>query len=165
MSPPTPPVPAPTPAPGYEFTKNENEVIYRLSRSQRSLGHVLTGLGVVVLAGGLVFGYAFFQKLKPVPGQSEEARADQLWAALKYPLVPGVGLLVAGVVLIPLGWWNLRAARAFQRIVDTTGRDIPNLLVALGALNHAYRLTFLLISVPSAIAVVLLLVYAFDLFK
>jgi hypothetical protein len=163
MSAPTPPLP--TPSHGYEFTKNENEVIYRLARSQRGLGHILAGLGAVVLVGGLVFGYAFFQKIKPVPGQSEADRSTQVWGAMKYPFVPALLLVGAGLVLIPLGWWNLSSSRAFLRIVDTTGQDIPNLLVALAALNRAYRLTFLLISVPAAVAVVLLLVYAFDLFQ
>jgi hypothetical protein len=174
MSHPTPPTPPPPPVPagpatrtpsGYEFSKAENEVIYNLARSQRSLGQLLAVMGVIALAIGLAFGYAFFVAMKPQPAQTDETRTAQLSHALKTRAVPAVLLVLVGTQLIPLGWWNLKAAGAFRRIVDTTGRDIPELMVALTALGKSYRRTFGLLVAPGVVAVVLLAILTFDLFK
>lgn len=165
MSSPNPPAPLVPPKPGYEFHRDENDIISRLARSQRALGQTLTLLGLVAVAAGLVFGYAFFAKLKPLPNQTEEARHEQLVNTARYRLAPGVLLFVSGLVLLPLGYWNLRAAHAFRTIVETTGRDIPQLMIALTALGRVYRLSFGLMIAPAAIALVLLAVYTYDLFQ
>lgn len=172
MSAPTPPAPAPGPGPGpllrprpgYEFDKDENEVINRLARSQRSVGQTLVVLGIIALGVGLAFGYVFFTRPYTEP-VTEETRSEQRVYRLRYQFAPAALLTVSGLVLLPLGYWNLRSAHAFRRIVATTGQDIPQLMLALAALGRVYRLTFGLIIAPATIAVVLLAVYTYDLFK
>jgi hypothetical protein len=71
-------------------------------------------------------------------------------------------LILAGSQLLPLGWWNFKAARCFRRIVDTSGRDIPELMTALEALGKTYRRTYGLLVAPGVVAVILLAILTYD---
>jgi hypothetical protein len=45
-------------------------------------------------------------------------------------------------VQVLIGFWTTKAAKSFQLIVDTEGRDIENLMGALGELRKLYGLQY-----------------------
>lgn len=60
---------------------------------------------------------------------------------------PLIGVLYL-VVLTPellIGIWTINAAHSFKLIVETKGRDIPNLMGALSALRKLYTVMFWLL--------------------
>src|SRR5262249_57086555 len=56
-----------------------------------------------------------------------------------------VSSAVNGLLYLLIGMWTRGAARSFQKIVDTTGRDIRHLMDALSELNKMYTLIYTLI--------------------
>lgn len=62
--------------------------------------------------------------------------------------------LVGGVVSIVVGIWTMNASKFFQKIVDTTGNDITNLMNAIRELLKLYKLQFW----TTIISIVLILV-------
>jgi hypothetical protein len=102
---------------GYEFDGHENSIVSDLSKKMSFVGAVTVILGLLGVGFGLV---SFFLSALG-PGV-------------------GVGYVVQGVLNVLIGMWSRSAATSFQRIVDTQGSDIPNLLQALGELRRIYTL-------------------------
>lgn len=116
----------------YEFSSSQNELIKDLSDKMRFVSYFLIGVGVLVVIVGI---------LTLVRG--------------------GIGNLISGVVQIIIGVWTNKAATAFQRIVETQGNDIENLMGALGELRKLYVLQYwllILTLVFVALAIVLVVV-------
>jgi hypothetical protein len=101
----------------YEFTPVENQTIDDLAGKMRFVGLMGLILGVLLLGGG-VAGLALN---RGGAGSS-------------------VGLVFQGVLSLCVGLWTRSAAAGFQRIVDTQGHDIANLMSALGELRRVYAL-------------------------
>lgn len=97
----------------YEFSPSQNELIQDLSKKMKFVGYILLALGILLALVGV---FTLTQG--------------------------GVGTIVQGVIQIVLGIWTGKAASAFQRIVDTSGSDIENLMGALGELRKLYNLQF-----------------------
>jgi hypothetical protein len=101
----------------YEFKTTENAVIEDLAAKMRFVGMMGIILGVlftVTGGGGIALG-----------------RLSGAGAAAN---------LLQGVLALLVGVWTRSAAGGFQRIVDTQGHDIANLMGALGELRRIYTL-------------------------
>jgi hypothetical protein len=120
---------------GYEFDQSQNELIRDLARKMRFVSYFLIALGVLVIIN------AIFTITR---GQIE------------------IGSFISGIVYILLGYWTNRAGYTFQRIVETRGRDIENLMGALGELRKLYTLQYWLILIAvifTILAIVLAIVF------
>lgn len=113
----------------YEFSNSQNELIKDLAGKMRFVSYFLIGLGVLVAIGGV------------------------------FTLTRGeFGNIIYAVVQIIVGIWTQKAASFFQRIVETEGNDIENLMGAIGELRQLYTLQYWLYIIALifiAIAVVL----------
>jgi hypothetical protein len=70
----------------------------------------------------------------------------------------GPGPFIQGIFILVVGLWTRSAAGAFQRIVDTEGNDIANLMNAIGELRRIYglqRVLFLVAMVLFVLGVML----------
>lgn len=109
----------------YEFNSSQNELIADLVKKMRFVSYFLIVMGVLGIIGGLI---TF--------------------------LAGGLAGIVQGVVYLLIGIWTLNAAKSFDKIVTTEGRDIENLMGALGELRKLYGLQYWLLM----IAVVLFII-------
>ena len=100
----------------YEFSNSQNEVIKQLADKMRFVSYFLIGVGVFAALSGLLT-----------------------------VLRGGISNLILGVVQVIIGIWTNKAATSFQRIVDTRGNDIENLMGALGELRKLYVLQYWLL--------------------
>lgn len=101
----------------YEFDASQNSLILDLSKKMRFVAYVLMGLGLIEGIGGVII---------LSTGNAEN----------------GVGSIIAGIVYIVIGIWTQQAAKSFRLIVDTEGRDIENMMGALGQLRKLYSLQY-----------------------
>jgi len=117
----------------YEFSTSQNELIKHLAEKMRFVAYFLIGVGILTAIAGL-------------------------FALLR----GGIGNIIVGVVNIIIGIWTNKAASSFQRIVDTQGNDMENLMGALGELRKLYNLQYWLLIIALiliAIGFVVALVY------
>jgi hypothetical protein len=132
----------------YEFTEAQNREIGDLAGKMRLVGLVAVILGVVnLIMAVLLVIYAFRDQLPaevlrriPEDTLKQIPPASQLWALV-------LQAAISGLIFLLIGLWTRSAASEFQKIVDTTGRDISHLMSALGALNKMYSLLSTLIIV------------------
>jgi hypothetical protein len=120
----------------YEFTAEQNDVIGDLARKMRFVGLMGMIVGVFLLLGAI----ASF---------ASSARAGSA----------GPVNAIMGAASVLVGAWTRRASIGFQRIVETEGHDIENLMGALAELRRIYALQRILL-----IVVLLLLVLAVQLY-
>lgn len=97
----------------YEFSSSQNGLIKDLADKMRFVSFFLIGLGVLATIEGV--------------------------ASLTKD---GFGNIVYGTIQIIIGLWTQKAAFSFQRIVDTQGNDIENLMGALGEMRTLYTLQY-----------------------
>ncbi|NBD15223.1 MAG: hypothetical protein GVY04_03490 [Cyanobacteria bacterium] len=93
----------------YEFNNSQNELIQNLASTMKFVAYFLIAVGIISAISGLI-------------------------AITR----GGFTALVQGVVQGIIGFWTIKAAKSFQLIVDTEGRDIENLMGALGELRKLY---------------------------
>ena len=70
--------------------------------------------------------------------------------------------LIAGIVYLLIGVWTNNAASSFRKIVGTRGRDVTNLMDALGNLRSVYSLQRILIII-ALVLIPLVMIAAFAL--
>jgi len=97
----------------YEFNTSQNELIQNLASTMKFVGYFLIAVGILAAISGII-------------------------AITK----GGFSALVQGIIQGIIGFWTLKAAKSFQLIVDTEGRDIENLMGALGELRKLYGLQY-----------------------
>lgn len=97
----------------YEFNASQNELIKSLASTMNFVGYFLIVIGVLAAITGII----------------------QITSG-------GITALIQGVVQVLIGFWTTKAAKSFQLIVDTEGRDIENLMGALGELRKLYGLQY-----------------------
>lgn len=116
----------PIPPPGarqYEFTPAQDQLIADLARKMRFVGFF------ALLVGGLGV------------------------AAMIVALVrQRIAYNLDAIIWLFLGFWTLGAARAFQDVSDTQGRDITHLMQALAELRSLYSLLYWLLIVALFLA-------------
>lgn len=104
----------------YEFNSSQNELLRDLAQKMRFVSYFLIGVGVLAAIGGI------------------------------FTLTRGgLGSIIQATISIVTGVWTIKAASSFQKIVDTQGNDIENLLGALGELRKLYSLQYWLLIIAS----------------
>ena len=151
----------------YEFTEDQNRQIRGLAGSMRFVGlfSVLFGLFallITLLAVLFIFrdrlpaGFRekaadYYKKAKAKLPEDLQKQAEE-YAIDKIPtnnnFLVGVAIFcgVTGVFFLLQGVWTRSSAASFQKIVDTRGNDITNLMNAVGALRTMYGLLYLLLA-------------------
>ena len=104
----------------HEFTDEENRTISDLAASMSVVATLLQLLGLVF---GLFAGLQF-------------AAAQQLG----HGIGSAIGLGVAALLFLAVGFWTSSAARSFRRIVESRNEDVWHLMNALGKLQSMYSL-------------------------
>lgn len=121
----------------YEFDQTQNQLIRDLAQKMRFVSYFLIALGVLLVIDGIV-----------------SIRRGE------------IGGIISGVVQIVIGFWTSKAASSFQRIVDTQGSDMENLMGALGELRKLYTLQYWLILIAVIfVAVALIIALIFGTFQ
>ncbi|PSO49628.1 MAG: hypothetical protein BRC33_06305 [Cyanobacteria bacterium SW_9_44_58] len=113
----------------YEFDESQNELIQGLASTMKFVGYFLIAVGILVAISGI---FTIAQG--------------------------GFSGLVQGIVQAIIGFWTIQAAKSFQLIVDTEGRDIENLMGALGELRKLYRLQYWILMIALVFVVIGLIV-------
>ena len=103
----------------YEFGARENQVIGELSSRMRFVAVFILLLSALSIVSGFL----------TLAGGSGYV-----------PIVNGVVALIGAL-------WQLKAARSFREIVDTSGNDLDHLMEALVQLRRFYTLQVLLVVV------------------
>ena len=152
-------------SPQYEFTQEQNTLVGRLASTMRFVGAFSVAFGVVGLLITVLVIVAIYRDRLPAGWADkikeyqqaareklpEDARAqveqytpdklpanNHLWGIAIYAGVTGVFFLLLGV-------WTRSAGGSFQKIVDTRGSDVTNLMSALASLQSMYGLLQLLL--------------------
>lgn len=102
--------------PGYEFSTSENAEITTLASAIRFVGTVAIVLAVLLLISAA---YSL---------------------GIKGEVAHGIATVLSALIHLFTGIWLRGAAAWFDKIVNTTGSDIPLLMRALGELRRVYVL-------------------------
>jgi hypothetical protein len=150
----------------YEFTEDQNQQIRGLAGSMRFVGLfsavfggvalVLTLLAVLFIfrdrlpAGFRAKAADYYQKAKAklpedLQKQAEEYSVDKIPTGNNFLVGVAIFCAVTGLIFLLQGIWARSSAASFQKIVDTRGNDITNLMSAVGALRTMYGLVHLLL--------------------
>jgi hypothetical protein len=155
-------------APQYEFSQQENTQIRDLAGKMRFVGFFSVAFGVMALLTCLLTvafifrdrlpsGYRekageFLKKAKDkLPDDLKEQAGE--YALDKIPtdngFLTGVAIFtgLTGLIFLLQGIWMRSSAASFRLIVDTKGKDITNLMNALGGLRAMYHQIYLLLLV------------------
>jgi hypothetical protein len=149
-SPPPPPAPTPPPQPEfkseqYEFSDEQNRNIAALAQSMFTVATMMKVLGLAfVIFGGL-----------------------QLATALrdKGNYAPAIGISVAALLFLVIGFWTSGSARSFSKIVETRNEDMWHLMNALRRLYNMYSLMRTIIIGGLVVAVVGLALTLWNLYQ
>ena len=152
----------------YEFTEDQNKQIGSLAGSMRFVGFFSVIYGVVALlitllavlfifrdrlpAGFREKATDYYQKAnaklpEDLQKQAEEYAIDKIPTNNNFLVGVAIFCGVTGVFFLLQGVWTRSSAASFQKIVDTRGNDITNLMNAVGALRTMYGLLYLLLAV------------------
>jgi hypothetical protein len=107
----------------YEFTPEQERIVYRLGNSLRWTSLPMISLGLLVLIDLLMYGIWLWRR-----GQYENLQLAAL------PLL----LLGIGIMFVGIGTWVGRAGHSFQQIAQTRGNDMAHLMSGLGQLDKVW---------------------------
>jgi hypothetical protein len=107
----------------YEFTPDQERVVFRLGNSLRWTSLPLISLGLLVLIDLLMYCIWLWRR-----GQYDNLQLAAL------PLF----LLGIAIMFVGIGAWVGRAGSSFQRIAETRGDDMHHLMSALGHLDKVW---------------------------
>ncbi|MBP0000399.1 MAG: hypothetical protein J7641_15610 [Cyanobacteria bacterium SID2] len=108
----------------YEFDNSQNELVGDLSKKMSFVATLLIVFGILSLLNGVIVLVSSFSAT-----EAANSSISEVFSAI-----------VNGIFMVVVGLWTRNAANAFQNIVKTEGRDIENLMVALGELRKLYAL-------------------------
>jgi hypothetical protein len=103
----------------YEFDQSQNELLSDLAKKMNFVGLLLLIAGAINILSGLY--------------------------GISSSFAEGFPSLVGGTITICIGVWTRKASMFFKCIVDTSGRDIKHLMVALGELLKLYSAQYWII--------------------
>lgn len=129
----------------YEFDDEHNKNIAALAAAMSTVATMMTLLGLAfVVFGGL-----------------------QLGAAIKVRsgFGPPIGLGVAALLFLVIGFWTSGSATSFRKIVETKNEDVWHLMNALRRLYHMYSLMRTIILGGLVLAVVGITLAAVQIFQ
>jgi hypothetical protein len=151
----------------YEFTEEQNRQIGSLAGKMRFVGlfSVLFGLFALLItlltalfifrdrlpAGFREKAKDYYQKAKEklpadLKEQAEEYSLDKVPTDNSFLVGVAIFSGVTGLIFLLQGVWTRSSAGSFQKIVDTQGNDITNLMNAIGSLQTMYGLLYLLLA-------------------
>jgi hypothetical protein len=151
----------------YEFTEDQNRQISGLAGSMRFVGLFSVIFGVVALlitlltvlfifrdrlpAGFREKAADYYQKAKAklpadLQEKAEEYSFDKIPTGNNFLMGVAIFCGVTGLIFLLQGLWARSSAGSFQKIVDTKGNDITNLMTAIGSLRTMYGLLYLLLA-------------------
>lgn len=152
-------------SPQYEFTQEQNTLVSSLAGKMRFVGLFSVIFGVIGLLITALVIVAIYRDRLPA-GWADRIKEYQKAAREKLPedarkqvdqytpdKLPannhlwGIAIYVGvtGIFFLLLGVWTRSAGGSFQKIVDTQGSDITNLMNALSSLKSMYALIYLLV--------------------
>jgi hypothetical protein len=99
----------------YEFSREQNDAVSLLAQRMRVVGVLLLLVGILVTGETILL--------------------------LRFGQGTVVGIAVA-VALGLIGYWSIRAAREFFRIVTTQGADLSHMMTGLREIRKLYDLQF-----------------------
>jgi hypothetical protein len=127
----------------FEFNPEQDAVIADLANSLRWVAAPLVFLGILyALAAIGAFARVFSQ--------------PEIWVHVLF-------LGLAAALILALGRWTTQSADSFQRVVSTSGQDIPNLMSALDNLRKTYVVLSTFVKVYVALVLIGLIVLAITL--
>ena len=152
--------------PQYEFSQQENSRIRDLAGKMRFVGFFSAAFGVIALIICLLTVAFLFRDRLP-SGYREKAGEFLKKAEASLPedlkkqagdysldkvptdnsFLTGVAIFtgLTGLIFLLQGIWMRSSAASFRLIVDTKGKDITNLMNALGSLQAMYHQIYLLL--------------------
>jgi len=153
------------PASEYEFSEEQNKLIGSLAGKMRFVGLFTLIVGLLYLLMAILVVLAVYRDRVPADWKAktteylEKARAtlpdDARKQAEQYSLdkLPAndhlwgiaLGTGVTGLFYLLMGVWTRSAGGSFQKIVDTRGSDIGQLMNGMGALHKMYTLLYMLL--------------------
>jgi hypothetical protein len=149
----------------YEFSGDQNQLIGGLAHKMRFVGLFAIILGVLNLLVALLVVAAVYRDRIPTDFRAkakeylEKAREklpddvrkqsetysldklppnDHLWGV-------AISAGITGLFYLLMGSWTRSAGGSFQKIVDTQGSDIRNLMAGMGSLYKMYSLLYTLL--------------------
>ena len=150
----------------YEFTEEQNRQIGGLAGKMRFVGlfSVLFGLFALLItlltvlfifrdrlpAGFREKAKEYYQKAREklpadLKEQAEEYSLDKIPTDNSFLVGVAIFSGVTGLIFLLQGVWTRSSAGSFQKIVDTQGNDVSNLMNGLGSLNRMYSLLYTLL--------------------
>lgn len=157
-----------SPSPQYEFTEQQNQLIGSLAGKMSFVGLFAVILGVINIIIALLVVAAIYQDRLP-PGvrskikdyeakvkeklpedlkkQSEEFSLEKIPATNNQLWGIALNTGVIGLFYLLMGTWTRSAGASFQKIVDTRGNDITNLMNGMASLHSMYSLVYTLLVV------------------
>jgi hypothetical protein len=151
----------------YEFTEAQNRQLGSLAGKMRFVGlfSVLFGLFALLItlltvlfiirdrlpAGFREKAKEYYQKAKDklpddLKTQAEEYSLDKVPTDNSFLIGVAIFCGVTGLIFLLQGTWTRSSAGSFQKIVDTQGNDITNLMNAVDSLHTMYGLLYLLLA-------------------
>jgi hypothetical protein len=150
---------------GYEFSSEQNRLIGSLAGKMRFVGLIAVVLGILNLLMAVLVVVAVYRdrippdwkaKTKEYVDKAREKLPDDVRTqADQYSLdkLPpnddlwgiAIGSAATGLFYLLLGTWTRSAAGSFQKIVDTKGNDIRNLMDGMMSLHSMYSLLYTLL--------------------
>jgi hypothetical protein len=152
---------------GYEFNADQNRLIGSLAGKMRFVGIFALFVGVLNIIMAIFVVTAIYrdriprewkaktmeyldQARKQLP-EDVRKQADQ-YSLDKLPANDhlwgiAIGTGITGLFYLLLGVWTKSAGTSFQKIVDTQGSDIRNLMNGLGSLHQMYSLIYTLLMI------------------
>jgi hypothetical protein len=164
---------APTDTAGeFEFNEAQNQLIGSLARKMSLVGLVMAFFGLLQLINGVSSLFLARNPERVIAAAREAGVTEDRLDALKESLSGGfwsspvtasaIAFALAGLLLFLVGLWTRQAGFGFAGIVLTKGKDISQLMAALGSLHQKYGLIY---SVLMAAAVVSLASLALTLWR
>ncbi len=142
--------PSKTPAEPYEFTPEQNEVISNLGNSMKWVALPAFALAAFCLTN-LIMGMIW----------TVQTGAYRDWQVIGTLIF----LLIELLIFFGLAQWTLTASLGFRAIVETRGRDISFLMLALDNLRKMYELLALFVKIFLILAVISLVLTFVQFFQ
>jgi hypothetical protein len=149
----------------YEFSSDQNKLIGSLAGKMRFVGLLAVIVGVLNILMALLVVLAVYRDRLPAGWtaktkeyldkardqlpedtrkQAEEYSLDKL-PANNHLWGIAIGAGATGLFYVLMGAWTRSAGASFQKIVETEGSDIRNLMQGMGSLHSMYSLLYTLL--------------------
>ncbi len=150
----------------YEFTEEQNKDFADLAGKMRFVGFFSVAFGILALLICLFTVLFMFRDRLPsgfrekageyLEKVKEEIPEDLRAEASEYELdkipssnnfLTGIAIFtgLTGLIFLLQGTWTRSSATSFQKIVDTRGQDIQNLMNSVGSLRNMYGQIYFLL--------------------